>query len=50
MVMTHKDAVKLRPLLPGDVDAYVLEQRVEITAGAEILDAALRRALTETTR
>lgn len=50
MVMTHKDAVKLRPLLSADVDAHVLEQRVEITAGGEILDAALRRALRETTR
>lgn len=50
MVMTRKDAVKLRPLLPGGTAAYVLEQRVEITAGGEILDAALRRALGEGTR
>ena len=47
MVMTRKDAVKLRPLLPVDADAVVLEQRVEIGRGADALDAALRRALEE---
>lgn len=47
MVMTHKDAVKLRPLLVNHPTAYVLEQRVEITAGGEVLDDALRRALGE---
>jgi tetraacyldisaccharide 4'-kinase len=47
MVMTHKDAVKLRDLLPADVDALVLEQSVTIENGADALDTALRRALTE---
>lgn len=46
LVMTHKDAVKLRALLPGG-DAWVLEQRVTIESGADALDVALRRALTE---
>lgn len=50
MVMTHKDAVKLRPLLPPSAKAFVLEQRVAIEAGAEALDAALRRALEGRTR
>lgn len=45
MVMTHKDAVKLRALLPPSADAFVLEQSVAIERGAEALDAALRRAL-----
>jgi tetraacyldisaccharide-1-P 4'-kinase len=47
MVMTHKDAVKLRGLLPSSVEAYVLEQTVAIESGADALDAALRRALEE---
>ncbi|HEX6038454.1 tetraacyldisaccharide 4'-kinase [Longimicrobium sp.] len=47
LVMTHKDAVKLRALLPADADAWVLEQRVVIESGADALDVALRRALTE---
>lgn len=47
LVMTHKDAVKLRALLPPDADAWVLEQRVEIESGADTLDVALRRALKE---
>ena len=45
LVMTHKDAVKLRALLPPTVSAYVLEQTVQIDRGGEALDAALRRAL-----
>ena len=45
VVMTAKDAVKLRPLLGGRVDAYVLEQSVTIESGGDALDAALRRAL-----
>lgn len=49
MVMTHKDAVKLRALLPADAPAFVLHQRVETEAGADLLDAALRRALEERT-
>ena len=47
IVMTHKDAVKLRGLLPASADAYVLEQRVMIETGADVLDAALRRAIGE---
>ena len=43
MVMTHKDAVKLRPLLGSSAEAYVLEQRVEVTAGLDVLDAVLGR-------
>lgn len=50
MVMTHKDAVKLRPLLPAVCEALLLEQRVEISVGGDVLDAALRRALGEKTR
>lgn len=45
IVMTHKDAVKLRSLLPASADALVLEQSVVIERGAEALDAALRVAL-----
>ena len=40
-------AVKLRALLPGSAEAYVLEQTVAIESGADALDAALRRALEE---
>jgi tetraacyldisaccharide 4'-kinase len=45
VLMTHKDAVKLRPLLPPSTEAFVLEQAVHIEAGGDALDAALRRAL-----
>lgn len=45
MVMTRKDAVKLRGLLPVDCEAYVLEQTVEFDWGEEALEAALSRAL-----
>jgi tetraacyldisaccharide 4'-kinase len=45
IVMTHKDAVKLRGLLPSSTEALVLEQAVHVEAGADALDAALRRAL-----
>jgi tetraacyldisaccharide 4'-kinase len=50
IVMTHKDAVKLRPLLPDFPRAYVLEQSVAIESGADVLDAALRRVLGERAR
>jgi tetraacyldisaccharide 4'-kinase len=46
IVMTRKDAVKLRPLL-GATPAWVLEQRVEMEVNAERLDALLARALGE---
>ncbi|HEV7590514.1 MAG TPA: tetraacyldisaccharide 4'-kinase [Longimicrobium sp.] len=45
IVMTHKDAVKLRELLPPSTEALVLEQAVRIEAGGDALDGALRRAL-----
>jgi tetraacyldisaccharide 4'-kinase len=45
MVMTLKDAVKLKTLLPAGHPAYVLPQTVRITSGGELLDAALRRAV-----
>lgn len=45
LVMTRKEAVKLRALLPADVEAWVLDQRVEIESGGEALDESLRRAV-----
>jgi tetraacyldisaccharide 4'-kinase len=42
IVMTLKDAVKLRTLLPEDVPAYVLNQEVVIESGAQVLDTAFR--------
>ncbi len=50
MVMTHKDAVKLRPLLADSSRAYVLEQSVAVESGVDVLDAALRRVLRERAR
>jgi tetraacyldisaccharide 4'-kinase len=50
MVMTHKDAVKLRLLLPDSTRAYVLEQSVAIESEADVLDAALRRVVRERAR
>jgi tetraacyldisaccharide 4'-kinase len=48
IVMTHKDAVKLRDLLPPSARAWVLTQRVRFTAGEDALlralDAAVRGA------
>lgn len=43
IVMTHKDAVKLRPLLSPSTEALVLDQAVHVEAGGDALDAALRR-------
>jgi tetraacyldisaccharide 4'-kinase len=45
LLMTHKDAVKLRDLLPPDAEALILEQHVEIEDGEALLDAAIRGAL-----
>jgi tetraacyldisaccharide 4'-kinase len=45
IVMTHKDAVKLRDLLPASTEALFLEQAVRMEAGGDLLDTALRRAL-----
>ena len=47
LVMTGKDAVKLRVLLGEGADAWVLEQSVTLEGGADALDTALRRALRE---
>ncbi|HEX5521301.1 MAG TPA: tetraacyldisaccharide 4'-kinase [Longimicrobiaceae bacterium] len=46
IVMTHKDAVKLRALLPTSADALVLRQRVVPESGMDAVEAALRRAVT----
>ena len=43
VVMTRKDAVKLRGLLPARARAYVLEQTVRFDWGEEALLAALER-------
>ncbi|HEX6751052.1 MAG TPA: tetraacyldisaccharide 4'-kinase [Longimicrobium sp.] len=45
IVITRKDAVKLRGLVSPPASVLVLEQAVRIEAGGEVLDAALRRAL-----
>lgn len=45
VVMTRKDAVKLRDLFPAGARAYVLEQTVRFDWGEEALEAALLRAL-----
>jgi tetraacyldisaccharide 4'-kinase len=44
IVVTHKDAVKLRGLISPPANVLVLEQAVRIESGGEGLDAALRRA------
>ena len=45
LVMTNKDAVKLRPLLPPEVDARVLRQEVSIAWGADVLAGAVQAAV-----
>lgn len=45
LLMTRKDAVKLRDRIPEGVDALVLEQVVTMEEGGEVIDAALRRVL-----
>jgi len=45
IVMTHKDAVKLRDLLPPSAGAWVLTQRVRFTAGEDALLRALDAAV-----
>jgi tetraacyldisaccharide 4'-kinase len=45
LVTTQKDAVKLRPLISPDIEAYVLLQSVLIDHGLDALDAALRAAV-----
>lgn len=50
LIMTGKDAVKLRPLLPPTTDAFVLNQRVEIEEGDVLLDSLLEGLLELATR
>ena len=45
IVMTHKEAVKLRALMPEGTPAFVLHQSVHIDSGADVLETALRNAL-----
>ncbi|HEX8271984.1 MAG TPA: tetraacyldisaccharide 4'-kinase [Longimicrobiaceae bacterium] len=45
IVMTHKDAVKLRDLLPPSARAWVLTQSVRFTAGGDVLLRALDDAV-----
>jgi tetraacyldisaccharide 4'-kinase len=45
VVMTRKEAVKLRPLLDADLAGYVLEQRVEIESGLNQLMRAVQTAV-----
>ncbi|HEX2093902.1 MAG TPA: tetraacyldisaccharide 4'-kinase [Longimicrobiaceae bacterium] len=45
ILMTHKDAVKLRSLLPSTADAWVLRQEVRFTSGEEALERALGAAV-----
>jgi tetraacyldisaccharide 4'-kinase len=45
LVVTRKDAVKLRPLLDHDAEVFVLEQRVEIESGRAHLMRAVRTAV-----
>jgi tetraacyldisaccharide 4'-kinase len=45
LLMTRKDAVKLRSLVPPGIAAYVLEQSVSIEEGEDLLDGLLRKAL-----
>ena len=45
LVMTRKEAVKLKPLIEEQVEAWMLEQRVVIESGAAALDDALKRAV-----
>lgn len=47
IVMTAKDAVKLRGLLPPGADVRVLEQALIFEHGEDRIDAALHHALTE---
>jgi tetraacyldisaccharide 4'-kinase len=45
LLMTRKDAVKLRNLIPAGPDALVLEQSVRMERGGDRLDEALRKAV-----
>ncbi len=50
LIMTAKDAVKLRPLLPATLEAFVLKQRVEIAEGGALLRGFLESVLEPATR
>jgi tetraacyldisaccharide 4'-kinase len=45
IVITRKDAVKLRALVSSSPEVFVLEQAVRLEAGLDRVDAALRHAL-----
>jgi tetraacyldisaccharide 4'-kinase len=45
LLMTRKDAVKLRTLIPAGTEALVLEQSVRMERGGDLLDEALRKAV-----
>jgi tetraacyldisaccharide 4'-kinase len=45
LLMTRKDAVKLRALIPEGPEALVLEQTVHMECGGDLLDDALRKAV-----
>lgn len=45
LVITRKEAVKLRRQIPASVDAWVLTQRVEAETGETMIDDALRHAM-----
>jgi tetraacyldisaccharide 4'-kinase len=45
LLMTRKDAVKLRTLIPPGTEALVLEQSVRMERGGDLLDEALRKAV-----
>ena len=50
LVMTHKDAVKLAPLIPPGASAYVLHQELRVEEGDDALVAALHGVLGRTGR
>ena len=45
LIMTRKEAVKLRRLLPARCSAWLVEQRVEFEAGEDLLLQALREVV-----
>ena len=45
LVMTRKEAVKLRELLPEGVEGWMVDQQVIIESNGEALDEALRRTV-----
>lgn len=47
LIVTHKEAVKLRPLMPAGAPVLVLHQEVRIEQGREQIEQALSTALRE---